>query len=330
MEEKVIQWIILESRQALPEKEAQTLAQWRTDDPSNEVFYQQNKLIWQTSAATVPGHMPDVSSAWDRFASTQQIHSTPSQTPVFWKPWLQVAAILVAIAGIGMWMFQSSGYFGSPAVVTLTAGDAPLEQILADGSIIQLNSGSSLEITGDLLTSQTREVALNGEGFFQVHRDPSRPFVIAANGLKVEVLGTAFHVLSDADLLEVVVREGRVAVSRVDGSDRVELIDNQRYLLDRVSGETAVELDPSGNSWAWQSGVLQFQATPLDEVIRIVERHYQIKINLANPANKVCPFTSRFQQADATTVLQSIARGFGMEVRSSGRGIYYLTDGKCR
>ncbi|MCF8236596.1 MAG: FecR domain-containing protein [Saprospiraceae bacterium] len=330
MEEKVIQWIILESRQALPATEAQSLAEWRADDPSHEEFYQQNKLIWQSSAETIPVDIPDVSSAWDRFASSQQIRTTTKQSaPARWQ-WLKVAAILVALAGIGIWVFQANGLNDTLEITTIAAVDGPIEQVLADGSTIQLNAGSTLEVTGDLMTGSTRLVALKGEGFFQIHRDPSRPFIIVANDMKVEVLGTSFHVLSDDELFEVVVREGRVAVSRADGSDRVELVDDQRIYLDRKSGASSVDLDPTGNAWAWQTGVLQFQATPLDEVIRTVERYYHVKINLANPANQVCRFSSRFQRADVATVLQSIASALGMEVRSSGLGIYYLTDGKCR
>ncbi len=330
MEEKVIQWIILESRQALPEEEAQSLARWRADDPANEVFYQQNLLIWQSSAGEVHGPGPDLSAAWDRFASTHEIQPPSSRSTSSLMQWMKIAAILVVLAGIGIWVFQSPFLLGTQEVITLTADEKPMEHVLADGSRITLNTGAILEVSGDLSSRHVREVSLIGEGFFDIHRDPERPFIIRANGMQVEVLGTAFHVLSDAGLFEVVVREGRVAVSKSDGSDRVELVDNQRLLLDRKEGSRTVDLDPTGNAWAWQTGILQFQATPLDEVIRTVERYYQIKINLANPANEVCAFTSRFQGADATTVLQSIASSFGMKVRSSGLGIYYLTDGKCR
>lgn len=302
---------------------------WREEDPQNEQFYQTNRLIWSQSDKVHPSWAPDITAAWERFESTRYIKKTVPSTATKSFGWMRVAAVLVLAIGLSIWIFKRQEQ-SSLETIVISAGQEFINQPLADGSTVYLNQASTLTVLGDLSTSETRLVRLEGEAFFDISRDPARPFLIETDGMRVKVLGTSFLVRGDDKGLEVVVREGKVAVARADGSDPVELTEHQRYTMDRTTGNVVVDLDPTENAWSWQTGILQFQATPLNEVLRTIERHYHIRINLANPANESCPFTSRFEKADASTVLQSIARSFAMEVRTSGQGIYYLTDGKCR
>lgn len=330
MEEKVIQWIILESRNALSEVEYNQLRNWREKDPQNEDFYQTNRLIWAQSAEVSPSVIPNTAQAWDRFHSTIQV---PEIQPVRLRRsanWWQIAAVLILAVGVSIWVFQQSSQQSSEQLTVLTGNQESAQYKLADGSTVYLHQDAELTVVGDLSSGNQRSVQLVGEAFFNIHKDPARPFLINANDMEVRVLGTSFNVRTSEASLEVVVRDGKVAVSEMDGSDRVELVQNQRFILDRETGVVTVDLDPTENAWSWKSGILQFQATPLREVLRTIERHYRIQINLANPTIESCPFTSRFQEADISTVLQTIASSFEMEVRSSGQGIYYLTDGKCR
>lgn len=303
---------------------------WRKEDPENEQFYQTNRLIWSQSEEVSPSWTPDITSAWERFESTRQItQSKPAKSQKSFG-WMRVAAVLVLAVSLSVWIFNKPDQAKSAATIVYAADQEAINPLLSDGSKVYLNKGSKLTVIGDLSTSSERLVQLEGEGFFDIYRDSGRPFLIEVAGMQVQVLGTSFLVRVDDGSLEVVVREGKVAVAHPDGSDRVELTDHQRYIMDRITGRSKVDRDPTENAWSWQTGILQFQATPLNEVLRTIERHYHIQINLANPANELCPFTSRFQEADAATVLQSIAGAFGMKVRTSGQGIYYLTDGKCR
>ncbi len=303
---------------------------WREEDPQNEQFYQTNRLIWSQSDSVSPSWTPDITTAWERFESTQQIHKTkPAKTNKSFR-WMRIAAVLVFAIGLSVWIFLRPDRTSLDTTTVYTADQESLNKRLSDGSTVYLNRSSKLTVIGDLSSGVQRKVKLEGEAFFEINKDPSRPFIIEVDGMNVQVLGTSFHVRSNDAGMEVVVREGKVAVAHLDGSDRIELTDHQRFVLDRSTGKVVVDRDPTENAWSWQTGILQFQATPLNEVLRTIERHYHIRINLANPANESCRFTSRFQQADASTVLQSIAGAFSMEVRTSGQGIYYLTDGKCR
>ena len=306
------------------------LRSWREADPQNEQFYQTNRLIWSQSEEVSPSWTPDITSAWNRFESTQQINKTkPAKTNKSFG-WMRVAAVLILAISLSVWIFQRPDQINFETFIVYRADQGSINQLLSDGSTVYLNKGSKLTVIEDLSSSSERVVQLEGEAFFDISRDAARPFLIEVDRMQVKVLGTSFLVRADDEVLEVVVREGKVAVDHLDGSDRVELTDQQRYVLDRTTGDVVVDRDPTENAWSWQTGILQFQATPLNEVIRTIERHYQIQIHLANPVNESCPFTSRFQEADASTVIQSIAGAFGMKVRTSGQGIYYLTDGKCR
>lgn len=331
MEEQVIQWIIADSRHQLSDADRQVLDAWRSEGPDNERLYQALVQVWSVSGEYAPVDMPDQDKAWEHFsAHTMNRESVSSPGVKTRMSWIRVAALLLAAIGIGLWIF--SGSFGStreePLVVYSPSENATYD--LEDGSRIFLQSGSQIELLSDLLDDPYRQVRLTGSAFFEIHPDATRPFEIKAGDQMIQVLGTSFHVRSNDAELDVVVREGHVAVSRDGQKDRVDLYKQQHYHLDRTSGMTSVDDDPSGNAWSWQSGILEFYATPLEDVLTDIERHFHIQVRLANPSNSSCRFTSRFSDADASTVLHSIAATFDMELRSSGQGIYYLTDGKCR
>ena len=331
MQEQVIQWIIADSRSQLSENDRRTLNAWRSEHPTHEQLYLALLEVWTVSGEVSPDELPNPEAAWERFAS----QTIDKPVPAIGKKssnlfWLRAAAILVAVIGIGLWTFRNQlGFVQEHTVIVLAAPEDSTFD-LADGSRVFLKSGSQIDIVSDLMKDRERRVRLSGSAFFEIQPDAQRPFSIEVDDRIIQVLGTSFHVRSNETELDVVVRDGHVAVSRQDQMDLVDLLAQEHYHLDRISGQAIVDTDPSGNAWSWQSGILEFYAMPLEEVLADIERHYQIQVRLANPSNRSCRFTSRFNNADASTVLQSIAGSFDMELRSSGQGIYYLTDGKCR
>ncbi len=88
----------------------------------------------------------------------------------------------------------------------------PAVQTLPDGTAVELNAGAAITID---YTADRRFVRLTrGEAHFAVTKDPSRPFIVSANGVEVRAVGTAFAVKLSPDTIDVLVTEGRVAVAR--------------------------------------------------------------------------------------------------------------------
>ena len=154
--------------------------------------------------------------------------------------------------------------------------------ILADGTTVHLNSGSSL-VYPTSFKKKVREVFLEGEAYFEVKKEDSgRKFVVKTSLKDIEVLGTQFNVSTDKEryLFETVLVSGSIALESNNG--RIRLDPNQYY---GFSGDTKTEelktVDVQ-NYISWINGKLQFQKEMVNKVIRKLEKVYNIQIDLSD------------------------------------------------
>lgn len=148
---------------------------------------------------------------------------------------------------------------------------------LPDGSIVALNSGSSITFPLDFGTKE-RRVKLIGEAIFTVHRQESRPFYVEADDLVVRVLGTSFNVRvfpQDSDLAVTLV-SGRVEVEREQHKQQLTP-GEQAFALRSASGlqKRAVNLD---DELAWQVGYFSFENQSIGPIMQNIARWYDIEI----------------------------------------------------
>ena len=152
---------------------------------------------------------------------------------------------------------------------------------LSDGSKVTLNSDSKLLIPDDF-NEKNRNILMKGEGFFEVTKNPKKPFVIKTNDTQVEVLGTSFNVKAyeEDDLLSITVSTGKVLVKVASQDLQLSLTPNQHLTVDNkrrtINKETFIENDYI----KWMNGILYFHKTPIKEVIKTIERTYNTKIIL--------------------------------------------------
>jgi ferric-dicitrate binding protein FerR (iron transport regulator) len=152
---------------------------------------------------------------------------------------------------------------------------------LSDGTVVQLNSGSKLVFPA-LFSGSKREVYLEGEGYFDVARDASKPFVIGTNFLNVRVLGTHFNVSAyrNEDGASVVLEEGSVEVynnNKID-NDLCRIKPGEGcFYSDGVSGFKVHNVDVAEYT-SWKDGIYQFRDQSLGSVARRIEKYYNRKI----------------------------------------------------
>lgn len=151
--------------------------------------------------------------------------------------------------------------------------------VLADNSIVYLNSGSSL-VYPDEFDSEKREVYLEGEAYFEVVKDGKSSFCVRTAYKTVEVLGTKFNVLSDqeAELFQAVLVSGKIAL---DGNKETMILEpNQCYTYVADKANEKLESVDVSNYISWIDGRLKFEREPLKNVIRKLEKIYNVKIVL--------------------------------------------------
>ncbi len=160
--------------------------------------------------------------------------------------------------------------------------------VLADGSSVRLNSESSIRFP-ECFSGSTREVKIEGEVYFEVKRDSSRPFIVYANELKIEVLGTRFgvRVYPDEMMNNTTLAEGSVRV--VSGkSNMVLLPGEQAYLMNDKLHKRKVDV---GKQLAWVNGLFVFEHDNLSYVVKQLTRWYDVHFRFANEKLKDYQFT---------------------------------------
>lgn len=183
---------------------------------------------------------------------------------------------------VGAWLFpQAAATLAVPPIAALsTVVVTPETRTLADGSIVELRPGAEIRV--EYGPSSRRVVLLAGEVHFQVTKDAARPFVVVASGVEVRAVGTAFSVDLGKRAVDVLVTEGRVAVTSppatVEATPAVAMVDaGQGTTVSlEVAGAAAVRSVPSGERRErlnWRVPLLEFSGTPLAEAIPMFNRH---------------------------------------------------------
>lgn len=166
---------------------------------------------------------------------------------------------------------------------------------LNDGSTVALNTNSELLVVAE--DQQRRVILKEGEAYFQVIRDATSPFVVEVGDHRVTVLGTSFNVYKQVGQFSVAVSEGGVAVHRahevIDESLNLTSVNaesakrlNSESIVKLVAGQ-AIEVDGDSMKYsqgsveefgAWRSGILSYADTPLDEIVKDLNRYSGKKI----------------------------------------------------
>jgi transmembrane sensor len=178
---------------------------------------------------------------------------------------------------------------------------------LPDGTQVRLNSNSSLQFP-ELFSDDNRVVVLEGEAFFNVTADASKPFVVQTEGVKTTVLGTSFNVRSHPDRgLQITLVEGTVNVEISNTQESSVLSPGQQATL--APGTTTintVQLTDVTPFIEWKDDVIRFNATPMTQVVAQLEEWYGVDIQLKNKALATCRITARYEAEPLVNVLKSL------------------------
>ncbi len=249
------------------------------------------------------------------------------------------AAVLLAL-GV-LFYGQRPGQEATPgkgtvasATVTITNPSATLRrQTLADGSEVWLHPNSRLTYPR-VFTGGSREVALSGEAFFKVTRDPGRPFLIRSGDLLTRVLGTSFSIKAyeNAPSAEVVVVTGKVSVRLADATaekgTEVLLTPRQRATYVKASRRLARgETGAGARRNIWETSTLAFENATLREIIGALNTHFDVRIGVTSPAMLNCRLRADFNGQHLPAILEMIGESVDASYRIDGNAITLEGDG---
>lgn len=192
---------------------------------------------------------------------------------------------------------------------------------LPDGSKVWLNKNSWLTYN-QRFGKRTRQVALKGEGYFEVNRDERRPFIVKMqNDLDIKVLGTTFNACNYPSLnkAEVILRSGSVQVSDNGRNEHVILKPNQKFTWNEGTAE--ISSVNAMNCCRWFEHRLVFDNVKLKDILENLSHKYQteISLNVGNLADKHMSMTIRDESVEdildiLTTLLPIRWRYQGAEI----------------
>ena len=195
------------------------------------------------------------------------------------------------------------------------------ELILSDGTHIHLNSGTSIKYPVKFIEGKNREVFVKGEAYFDVVKDSVHPFIVNTVPVNVEVLGTKFNISSYPEDNEqnTVLVEGSVQISSNVDSDRsLVLRPNQKATWNKSKKSILVNVVDTDIYTGWTDGKLIFKDVPFSNIIKKLERHYNVTIINENQALK----SERFDATFDIETIEQVLRSF----KESHPAMNYTTD----
>lgn len=302
-----------------PVEEIEQIQSWVSLEEENSEEFDRLRTIWQDVGTLKNLSVKvDVSAAFARVKAKKELYEHPSEKSLFAQVW-KVAAVVVLAAAALVYYFQSQ-----PEEMRFVA-EAVEEVSMPDGSQITLNAGSSLTYNDDF-GKDLRNVQLEGEAFFDVERDPEKPFVISMNDVTVTVLGTSFNVKSEENQINVSVVTGRVQIQSKFVTE--VLMAGEQILID-LDEETWEESENSGSGIEqfWFTKKVLFEGSVLSEVIDDLQTVYNVKIEVDNPAILECKLNASFDNQPVEEVLEIIALAQGLQVENTGNTFLLKGEG---
>jgi transmembrane sensor len=193
-------------------------------------------------------------------------------------------------------------------VTITTQKGQKLPHKLPDGSMVRLNAESSISFIKDF-ESEERLVILNGEAYFEVKKDVTRPFTVQTDAMSTHVLGTSFNVLAYPESNEQVVTlvEGQVNVKMSKSNLEFDLQEGEQLSFSKSLSETQKNKAQNFNHLLWKDGILFFENEPFSEVIPKLERWYGVDIQVVGKISPKHKVSGVFDNEYLSNVLKSIS-----------------------
>jgi transmembrane sensor len=307
----------------LTQQELAELKQWMNRSPAHRA--QLNSLIafWQEANA-----LTGLSFPLQHKQSAANRHQPQSQD------WQRSGAfafvvIVAVMLSIHAWWFDSASQ-NQPRVsgngVYETRVGEQNSITLVDGSVIELNTNSRLQVN---YTDQHRAIKLmQGEAFFDVSKDPNRPFEVAAGSGVVRAVGTAFAVHFNQEVLTVTVTEGKVALAAAPPKEQPQAMTTSVGAL--VAGQSAqfapllaqaletstktLETKALNQALAWREGLLMFSGESLATVVKEMNRYTALTIEIADPSITDLQVGGQFSVGETENMLENLSISFDLDI----------------
>jgi ferric-dicitrate binding protein FerR (iron transport regulator) len=244
------------------------------------------------------------------------------------KVTFSVAAVVIPLVLLFGWIVLSNPdaqIFGNPtyAEIYVPRGDNA-RIFFQDGTQAYLNADTKIRYPKKFGLFK-RKVFLSGEAYFIVSPNKHRPFIVNTGSADVRVLGTSFNVkaYNDDEQIKVVLDEGKITFDTP--TNRYKVAPGQQIVYDKTAGACTIQnLPQSSNISLWKYQITYLNDTPLSEVIRTLERKYDVSFHIKDPEVLKYTYTLTTRQTSLEEILSELQKIAPVKFRKKGTEIEVL------
>ena len=282
---------------ATPEEEQALLAWIRSSDDNRRTFAEL-RAVWQRGRMQRPDTQLQARFVRSLNSLNRRIDALGADAPlrrgrrIPLRRFAAAAVIVVALAAA----FMTYRVATAPFVHRFHNADTVAMHVaMPDGTDVWLSPGTTLSYD-DTFRIDGRNVALDGEAYFEVEHDARRPFVVVTGQVVSTVLGTTFnvHAYSEDENYQITLATGSLLVDGGPESRSVRLRPGEQGFFERTSGLLSLRRVNVEQVLSWQEDRLYFRAEPLASIARSLERQFNVDITIPDERLRRICFTGEF------------------------------------
>lgn len=311
------------SGEATPEQQLELLP-WLEAEERNKLYFRSIKDVYDLGRIESDIQHSRVNKQWEKFLNTV----LPSRRRNRWL-WngnrlLRYAAVFV----FGLICMQVFSYLinrrdTSPRLTKIETGVGERSKVsLPDGSTVWVNACSSISYDQSF-GEKNRAIRMKGEAYFDVQKDPSKPFLVHTDPFTFRVTGTSFNVYAfdDEDEMSLALIEGSVVAEH--GTYSEKLRPGEVLVYDKARAKVSHRKLISSSYTAWRYGEMFFDKMTFQELTRRLERNFNVKFKFENQQIKKESFGGSFRKYESLeTIMKVISTSTPLKYRIDKDTVY--------
>lgn len=241
------------------------------------------------------------------------------------RRWMRHAAavvLLLLVTGPFVWYFTTTAR--EDWICISTAMNETSEIVLPDSSRVWLNEHSTLRYPRRF-REQERNLKLDGEAYFEVTKNPHRPFTVQGHSISVQVLGTKFNLRSavGSHCAEASLIEGEIKVKGNRGEGAITLSPGQKVRLDLNTRQMKVSDTNAALDAIWHNKLISLQNADIVQIAEVLEKAYHVHIILAPDVDKTATYSGVLRRKDSIEDVMRLLQGsLHLQYRINGQNIH--------
>jgi len=306
--------------------EQKQVEDWLSESPQNKEIMEEYRTVWSSSGLNDSDCLINLDRAWNEFKARTNFDEveevkTRKLSPVFKRrSFIYKAASIAAMFLLAVSMVFVLNNEKQVQILNYTSDASSYQNplVLSDGTEVTFNDNSNLTYP-EYFKGELRNLNFHGEAFFNVTSNPDKPMIIATDNVRVKILGTSFNLRNekDSDIITVHLEEGKVLFYSVDENEQIleqiKLLPGELGIYNKKNATITKEVFNNSNYKSWETGTLDFVNAPLDEVIKTLEKTYNVSVNVNVPIDSYY-LTAHYSHKSPNSIFDSFEMIFGLKI----------------